>query len=128
MSETDRRFHEAWLGMVQPIDGLVVSVPVLEDAQCMARQPPETRNRLREICPEQDDGTRAIRDLGVLFADVLGLSPEIRRVTKRAVIAGLAAYARRSSSRGSPSVSGPRLKTRVSRSHTSPKPTSTATR
>lgn len=31
------RFHEAWLGMVQPVDGLVVSIPVLVEAQCMER-------------------------------------------------------------------------------------------
>jgi hypothetical protein len=36
MSDADRRFHETWLGMVQPIEGLVVSLPVLLDAQCAA--------------------------------------------------------------------------------------------
>ena len=43
MSDIEKRFHETWLGMVQPIDGLVVSIPVLVDAQCMERQPPETQ-------------------------------------------------------------------------------------
>ena len=38
MSDADRYFHEVWLGMVQPVDGLVVSIPVLVDAQCMERQ------------------------------------------------------------------------------------------
>ena len=33
MTALDRRFHEQWLGMVQPIDGLVVSVPVLAEAR-----------------------------------------------------------------------------------------------
>ncbi|MDX2013562.1 MAG: type IIL restriction-modification enzyme MmeI, partial [Myxococcaceae bacterium] len=37
MSDLERRYHEAWLGMAQPIEGLVVSVPVLVDAQCMQR-------------------------------------------------------------------------------------------
>ncbi|MDP3154124.1 MAG: N-6 DNA methylase [Archangium sp.] len=37
MSDNERRYHETWLGMAQPIEGLVVSVPVLDDAQCMQR-------------------------------------------------------------------------------------------
>jgi hypothetical protein len=31
--DADRFFHETWLGLVQPIEGLVFSVPVLADAQ-----------------------------------------------------------------------------------------------
>jgi hypothetical protein len=38
MSEQLRKFHEQWLGMCQPSEGLVVSVNVLVDAQCMERQ------------------------------------------------------------------------------------------
>ena len=37
MSDLERRYHVTWLGMAQPVEGLVVSVPVLEDAQCMQR-------------------------------------------------------------------------------------------
>ena len=40
MSDLDTRFHETWLGMVQPVEGLVVSLPVLVEAQCMQRHPP----------------------------------------------------------------------------------------
>src|SRR5690606_41117758 len=47
-------FHEAWLGMVQPIEGLVVSLPVLVDAQCMERRGPEDQERFRELCPVHD--------------------------------------------------------------------------
>jgi hypothetical protein len=32
MSDAERRFHELWLGMAQPFEGLVVSVPVLTEA------------------------------------------------------------------------------------------------
>jgi hypothetical protein len=39
MSDIERRYHETWLGMAQPIEGLVVSIPVLVDAQCMQRLP-----------------------------------------------------------------------------------------
>ena len=51
MSDVDRYFHEVWLGMVQPIDGLVVSLPVLVDAQCMERQPPHVQQKLLGLCP-----------------------------------------------------------------------------
>jgi len=46
MSDVEERFHETWLGMVQPIDGLVVSVPVLVEAQCVQRRMPGVRARL----------------------------------------------------------------------------------
>ena len=82
MSEIDKRFHETWLGMVQPVEGLVVSVPVLVDAQCMARQSTELQQRLLELCPPQREGTagpegRAIAALPDFFADVLGLTPDL---------------------------------------------------
>jgi hypothetical protein len=32
----EARFHQEWLGLIQPSEGLVVSIPVLVDAQCMA--------------------------------------------------------------------------------------------
>ena len=78
MSDIETRFHETWLGMVQPIDGLVVSVPTLVDAQCLERQTPAVQQRLLELCPEVD-GTdaRAIADLDALFADLLGLTPDL---------------------------------------------------
>jgi hypothetical protein len=41
MAGAEERFHEEWLGMVQPVEGLVVSIPVLVEAQCLSRQPPE---------------------------------------------------------------------------------------
>ena len=38
--------------MVQPVEGLVVSIPVLVDAQCMKRQPPSAQQKLLDLCPE----------------------------------------------------------------------------
>jgi hypothetical protein len=73
MSDADRYFHEVWLGMVQPIDGLVVSIPVLVDAQCMERQPPQVQQKLRALCTED----LAIADLGQFLAELLGLAPEL---------------------------------------------------
>jgi hypothetical protein len=50
-TDIERRFHEEWLGMVQP-EGLVVSIPALLDAQCMQRNPPAVPHRLRELAPD----------------------------------------------------------------------------
>jgi len=82
MSEVEKRFHESWLGMVQPVEGLVVSVPVLVDAQCMARQAPETQAKLIELCPASREGSagpegRAIDDLEQFFAELLDLTPDL---------------------------------------------------
>jgi hypothetical protein len=82
MSDVDTKFHEAWLGMVQPIEGLVVSVPVLVDAQCMARNPPSLQQQFLELAPvvsRADDGDehRAIRDLRRALAELLGLTPDL---------------------------------------------------
>ena len=80
MSDVDRYFHEVWLGMVQPIDGLVVSIPVLVDAQCLERQPPHMQQKLLGLCPPTKEGEAgpegfAIADLGRLFSEMLGLTP-----------------------------------------------------
>jgi len=82
MSDVDRYFHEVWLGMVQPIDGLVVSIPVLVDAQCMERQPPHVQQKLLGLCPSTKEGEAgpegfAIADLGRFFSEFLGLTPEL---------------------------------------------------
>ena len=61
MTELDRRFHETWLGLVQPSAGLVVSIPVLLDKQCAVRQGPEVQHHLAELCTEGD--VRRITDL-----------------------------------------------------------------
>jgi hypothetical protein len=51
MSDIETRFHETWIGMVQPIDGLVVSLPVLVEAQCMHRHAPSFQQTLLDACP-----------------------------------------------------------------------------
>ena len=84
MSDIETRFHELWLGMVQPIEGLVVSLPVLVDAQCMQRQPTSVQHRLLELCPvvdgqQRDDGeaARRIGALGEFLHEMLKLSPDL---------------------------------------------------
>jgi len=80
MSREDVYFHEEWLGMARP-EGLVVSLPVLVEAQCAERQPAATQHRLRELCPPVDprapDGPRRIRHLLELLEELLGLTPDL---------------------------------------------------
>ena len=40
MSDIDTRYHETWIGLAQPSEGLVVSVPVLVEAEAMLRHGP----------------------------------------------------------------------------------------
>jgi hypothetical protein len=75
MSEVDRRFHEQWLGMVQPAEGLVVSVPVLVDAQCMEKLPREAHGRFLEELVK-DGGRQRIQHLPHFFERVLELGPD----------------------------------------------------
>ncbi|MFO0558011.1 MAG: DNA methyltransferase [Polyangiales bacterium] len=77
MSDVERRFHENWLGMVQPVEGLVVSVPVLVDAQCMQRLDPSIQARLIELCPPRardEAGARehTVRSVMALLTELLG--------------------------------------------------------
>ena len=88
----ERRFHDTWLGMAQPIEGLVVSRPVLEEAQCFERQPPQTRQLLRQLVeagePVATRGKRSkgggdalhaprIGDLPRFLSELLGLTPDL---------------------------------------------------
>jgi N-6 DNA Methylase len=67
--------------MAQPTEGLVVSIPVLVDAQCMRTLPLEVQRTLLDLCSRVDgrqegDGPRHIRDLGAFLAGLLDLQPE----------------------------------------------------
>ena len=70
-SDTDSRFHEEWLGLAQPIEGLVFSVPVLTDAQIAPK--------IRSSCTaellahlEEVNGAWALRDVRSFFESFLG--------------------------------------------------------
>jgi hypothetical protein len=67
MSDVERRYHETWLGMAQPIEGLVVSVPVLVDAQCMQRLPVTEHHKLIALTgaesPRLTDVPRFLREV-----------------------------------------------------------------
>ncbi len=72
MTDLESRFHAEWLGLVQPVEGLVVSVPVLSDAQCMRRQPLSHQQRLAELAP-----VGRIADLTAFLAAVLDWTPDL---------------------------------------------------
>jgi hypothetical protein len=71
-ADADARMHEAWLGMVQPVEGLVVSVPVLVDAQCA--RPADAADLQRKLAAVCGDG--AIASLERLFWELLDLTPD----------------------------------------------------
>ena len=79
MTDPEVRFHQEWLGLVQPSEGLVVSIPVLVEGQCMARQTPAVQQRLLDLCPVVDPESerRAIRDIPEFLAEMLGLTPDL---------------------------------------------------
>ena len=64
MSDAARRFHETWLGVVQPSEGLFVSLPALIEADCFERQTADDHQAFLEFLEEvpseprpRDDGT-----------------------------------------------------------------------
>jgi hypothetical protein len=79
VTDPEVRFHQEWLGLIQPSEGLVVSIPVLVDAQCMARQAPAVQQRLLDLCPtvDSEEEERAIRDLGTFLEEILGLTQDL---------------------------------------------------
>src|SRR5689334_5839340 len=76
MTDADKRFHEQWLGMAQPSEGLVVSVPVLVDAQCAEKHPREAHLAFLECLEDGPDGRPRLGGLETLFSTVLDLSPD----------------------------------------------------
>lgn len=80
-SDPHARFHAHWLGLIQPSEGLVFSIPVLVDAQILERQPRDVRDRARELAPETRPSTagpapRRITDLAAFLDDILELTDQ----------------------------------------------------
>jgi hypothetical protein len=69
MSDIERQYHEKWLGMAQPIEGLVVSVPVLVDAQCMQRLPVSEQHKLIALTGTESP---TVTDVPRFLREVLG--------------------------------------------------------
>ncbi|XXT25298.1 DNA methyltransferase [Sorangium sp. So ce429] len=76
MSDADKRFHEQWIGMAQPSEGLVVSVPVLVDAQCAEKLPREAHLAFLECLEEDTERKLRVSDLARLLSTVLDLGAE----------------------------------------------------
>jgi hypothetical protein len=76
MSVPDQEFHETWLGMVQPTEGLVVSIPVLVEAQCFERQPADAQRKLHACTTQTADGAPTVPQIERLFLDLLGYPHE----------------------------------------------------
>lgn len=72
MADIETHFHETWLGMVQPIDGLVVSIPALNDAQCFERQPTSTQHRFQELLIED-----RVDDIQAFLQEILGWDQDL---------------------------------------------------
>ncbi len=83
MSTADERFHETWMGMVQPIEGLVVSLPVLLEADIVARKSPEfhehfKENHLPRLKKKGDKRTPQLVSVRAFVKDVLELGADLR--------------------------------------------------
>ena len=78
-TKSEEFFHDKWLGMVQTAsDGLVVAKPVLLEAGCMNRQPPEIQEKLRELCPPGPGvAPRCIANLMQLFQQLLDFDADL---------------------------------------------------
>ncbi|PKN58789.1 MAG: hypothetical protein CVU56_03755 [Deltaproteobacteria bacterium HGW-Deltaproteobacteria-14] len=87
LQRKERYFHETWLGMVQPTEGLVLSVPPLVEAQCAEKQPAKTQHELKALLTgpattPDDSGddpakTWAIGDLRGFFRELLGWTDDL---------------------------------------------------
>lgn len=95
MASLEAYFHQQWLDMLAPHDGLLVAVAALEDVQAMQRQPLELRHRVDAHLsvsaaasaatpgnatansaggPSAPGSPRSIRDLRAFLLDILGYS------------------------------------------------------
>ena len=90
MRDRDVLFHEQWLGLAQPIEGLVFSVPVLGDAQIA----PDIRPELTVAFEEQLDPTQTqIANLTTFFRTFLGYGVPGMLVAREALPTELSFYA-----------------------------------
>lgn len=91
MKDRDFRFHEQWLGLAQPVEGLVFSVPVLADAQIA----PEIRAELTSAFEAHLDtsGAPRIRNARTFFVGFLGYDKPGMLVPGEALPADVSFYA-----------------------------------
>jgi hypothetical protein len=82
MNDNDRRFHEEWLGLIQPIEGLVFSVPVLADAEIAAHVRPEITTQLKGYLEGPEEAPR-LRSTREFFAEFLGYGEDAAMLVDR---------------------------------------------
>jgi len=90
MKDRDVLFHKKWLGLAQPVEGLVFSVPVLADAQIAPEERPEISTAFAE---QLDADVPRIRSLEAFFRCHLGYAERGMLVPRAELPADLAFYA-----------------------------------
>ncbi|UJR84203.1 type IIL restriction-modification enzyme MmeI [Sandaracinus amylolyticus] len=90
--DAERLFHREWLGLAQPIEGLVFSVPSLADAQIAPAPRPEITAAIRALLVETTQGL-ALRSTRALFETFLGYSRDGMLVSRDALPPELSFYA-----------------------------------
>lgn len=90
--DRDRQFHEEWLGLAQPLEGLVFSVPVLVDAQIRPRVTAQLTALLESFVLERPGGP-VITELRSFFRDFLGYNLPGMMVERSALDPSLSFYA-----------------------------------
>ena len=74
MSDQEKRFHEVWMGMVQPVEGLVFSIPALVDAQCFEKQTVQVQKDFKNFLNEDND---EVLDLAHFLDEFLGFDASL---------------------------------------------------
>lgn len=92
MKDTDTRFHEEWLGLAQPIEGLVFSLAALSDAQIAPKVTAELSARFADHLEETAQGV-ALRDVRAFFERFLGYETPGMLVARDALPDALSFYA-----------------------------------
>ncbi len=86
MSEFEVAYHKRWLGMLEPIEGLVLSVPVLVEAECLEKRDAELSRQLADeaaaltrVIGKTNAGQprREILSFDDFLSRVLGLAPDL---------------------------------------------------
>jgi hypothetical protein len=90
MRDRDVLFHKKWLGLAQPVEGLVLSVPVLADAQIAPEERPELSVA---FAAQLDVDLLRIRSLAAFFRGFLGYSKPGMLVPRAELPEDLAFYA-----------------------------------
>ena len=70
--DRDTRFHEEWLGLAQPIEGLVFSVPVLADAQIAPEIRTELSAQFESHVANDENGVPRLHSTPQFFREFLG--------------------------------------------------------